>query len=41
MENAAGNVISVPNHPELDLGMLRRLVRDAKLSVEEFIAMLK
>lgn len=29
--------LSVPNHKELDKGLLRRLLRDADVSVEEFV----
>ena len=31
----------VPNHKELDRGLLRRLLRDADLTVEEFVALKK
>lgn len=31
--------ISVPNHKELDRGLLRSLLKDADISVEEFINM--
>lgn len=30
----------VPNHSELDTGTLRAIIRDSKLSVEEFIQLL-
>lgn len=33
--------LSVPNHKELDRGLLRALIRDAKVTVEEFIALKK
>lgn len=33
-------VLSIPDHRELDTGLLRGLIRDSGLSVEEFIALL-
>ena len=32
--------LSVPDHRELDRGLLRGLIRDAGLTVEEFVALL-
>ena len=32
--------LSVPRHRELKPGLLRRLIRDAGLTVEEFVALL-
>ena len=32
--------LSVPNHRELDRGLLRGLIRDAGLTVEQFIELL-
>ncbi len=32
--------LSVPTHRELDRGLLRRLIRDAGLTVEEFVDLL-
>ena len=32
--------LSVPDHKELDRGLLRGLMRDAGLTVEEFVALL-
>jgi hypothetical protein len=32
--------LSVPDHRELDRGLLRGLIRDAGLSVDEFLAFL-
>ncbi len=32
--------VTVPNHKELKVGMLRRIIRDANLTVEEFIELL-
>lgn len=29
--------LSVPNHKELDKGLLKSLLRDAEISVEEFV----
>ena len=33
--------LTVPNHREIKTGLLRRLIRDAGLTVEEFAASLK
>ena len=35
------NSLSVPNHKELDRGLLRSLIRKAGLTVEEFVKLLK
>ncbi len=32
--------LSIPNHKELDRGLLRALIRDAGLTVDEFLALL-
>lgn len=32
--------LTVPDHRELDRGLLRGLIRDAGLTVEEFVALL-
>jgi len=32
--------LSIPDHRELDRGLLRGLIRDAGLTVEKFIALL-
>jgi hypothetical protein len=32
--------LSVPDHRELDRGLLRGLIRDAGMTVEQFIALL-
>jgi predicted RNA binding protein YcfA (HicA-like mRNA interferase family) len=32
--------LSVPDHRELDRGLLRSLIRDAEMSVEEFLRLL-
>ena len=34
------NPLSVPNHSELDAGTLRKIIRSAGISVEEFIELL-
>lgn len=33
--------LSVPDHRELDRGLLRGLIRDAGMSVEQFVQLLK
>lgn len=33
--------LSVPNHKELDRGLLRSLIRDADLTVEQFVELKK
>jgi hypothetical protein len=33
--------LSVPDHAELDRGLLRGLIRDAGMTVEEFVALVK
>lgn len=38
-ENPHGRV-TVPNHKELKVGMLRRIISDAHLTVEEFLDLL-
>jgi predicted RNA binding protein YcfA (HicA-like mRNA interferase family) len=32
--------VTVPNHKELKVGMLHRIIRDANLTVEEFLDLL-
>ncbi len=32
--------VTVPNHKEIKIGLLRRVIRDAGLTVDEFIALL-
>ncbi|MGV0026922.1 type II toxin-antitoxin system HicA family toxin [Phormidesmis priestleyi] len=34
------NTVTVPNHKELDRGTLRAIIRQAELSVEEFLELL-
>lgn len=36
-----GRHLSIPDHRELDRGTLRKLIRDAGTSVEDFIALLR
>ena len=33
-------LLSIPDHRELDTGLLRGLIRDSGISVEEFVALL-
>lgn len=33
--------LSIPNHKTLDRGLLRRLIKDAELSVDEFVRLLR
>lgn len=33
--------VTVPNHKELKVGMLRKIIRDAELSIDEFLELLK
>lgn len=35
------NPLTIPNHKILGRGLLRRLIRDAEITVEEFIELLK
>lgn len=37
--NAPG-MLSIPDHRELDTGLVRGLIRDAGLTVEEFLGLL-
>lgn len=34
------NALSIPDHDELDRGTLRGLIRDADMTVDEFVALL-
>jgi predicted RNA binding protein YcfA (HicA-like mRNA interferase family) len=36
-----GRHLSIPNHRELDRGLLRKLIRAASISVEEFVRLLQ
>ncbi|MBI2898632.1 MAG: type II toxin-antitoxin system HicA family toxin [Planctomycetes bacterium] len=33
--------LSIPDHGEIDRGLLRALIRDAGLSVDEFVALIR
>lgn len=33
--------LSVPDHQELGIGLLRKLLRDSRVSVDEFVKLLK
>lgn len=33
--------ITIPNHKELKLGLLRMLIKDANLTIENFLSLLK
>ena len=35
------NPLTIPNHKVLGRGLLRRLIRDAEVTVEEFIGLLR
>ena len=37
----SSGMLSIPDHRELDTGLLRGLIRDAGLSVDEFVKLLK
>ena len=39
--NPTHKPLTVPDHKELKLGLLRKLLRDANLTVEEFLHLLK
>ena len=36
----SAGMLSIPDHRELDTGLLRGLIRDAGLSVEDFLKLL-
>ena len=36
----SAGMLSIPDHRELDTGLLRGLIRDSGLSVEEFLKLL-
>lgn len=40
LRNPSGQRLSVPHHRELDRGTLRGLIRQAGLTVEEFVGLL-
>ncbi len=37
----SGRHLSIPDHKELDRGTLRKLIRHAGITVEEFLALLQ
>lgn len=37
----SGKHLSIPDHRELKRGLLRKLIRDAGISVEQFVALLE
>ncbi len=41
LTNPPHTKLSVPNHKELDRGLLRALIRDARITVDEFINLKK
>ena len=36
----SAGMLSIPDHRELDTGLLRGLIRDSGLSVDQFVALL-
>lgn len=40
VRNASGHHLSIPRKKELKRGLLRKLIRDAELTVEEFLGYL-
>lgn len=36
-----GRHLSIPDHRELDRGLLRKLIRDSGITVEDFLALLQ
>lgn len=41
MRKQGSKPLSIPNHKQLGKGLLKRLLRDSKISPEEFIKLLK
>ncbi len=41
VRDGSDNTLSVPDHKELDRGTLRSLIRDAGLTVDEFLSRLR
>ena len=35
--NSARTPLTIPNHPELGKGLLRKLIRDAEITLEKFM----
>ena len=40
LKHPDGRVVTVPMHKEIGRGLLRKIIRDAELSVDEFFAFL-
>jgi len=40
-KNEFHNPVTIPNHKVLKIGLLRKLIKDANLSVEEFLFLVK
>ncbi|MGY4706929.1 type II toxin-antitoxin system HicA family toxin [Candidatus Bipolaricaulota sp. J31] len=40
LKHPDGRVVTVPRHREIGRGLLRKIIRDAELSVEEFLKLL-
>ncbi|SFM81002.1 type II toxin-antitoxin system HicA family toxin [Thermodesulforhabdus norvegica] len=40
LKHRDGRVVTVPMHKEIGRGLLRKIIRDAELSVEEFLNLL-
>ena len=40
LKHPDGRVVTVPMHKEIGWGLLRKIIRDAELSVDEFLALL-
>ena len=40
LKHPDGRVVTVPMHKEIGRGLLRKIIRDAELSVDEFLALL-
>jgi predicted RNA binding protein YcfA (HicA-like mRNA interferase family) len=41
LNNPSHNPLTVPNHKEIKPGLLRKMIKDANLTIEEFIRLLK
>jgi len=40
LKHEDGRTVTVPMHKEIGRGLLRKIIRDAELSVDEFLALL-
>ena len=40
LKHPDGRVVTVPMHKEIGRGLLRKIIRDAELSVDEFLSLL-